>query len=767
MDKKTPELFQNTKNNQSEPLAARMRPRTLEEFIGQDHILGVGRLLRRAIQADQLSSLLLYGPPGTGKTTLARVIANSTKSFFISINAVLAGVKEIREAIKEANDRKDLYDRKTILFVDEVHRWNKAQQDALLPWVENGLFILIGATTENPFFEVNKALVSRSRIFQLKNLEASHLETIIEQCLTDTERGYGKYHVSLAQDARNHLIKNANGDARTLLNALELAVETTPERFPPSPNESIAIDLAIAEESIQKKALLYDKDGDYHFDIISAFIKSIRGSDVDAALFWMARMIHSGEDPRFIFRRMLISAAEDIGMADPRAISVVESHAAAFDRVGLPEGQFFLANACIYLATAKKSNSSFAYFEALARVQEKGQMEVPIHVRDSSRDKDGLGHGANYKYPHAFTDHWVAQQYLPDELTGMSFYQPGDQGYEGEIAESVIHRRAEQLDLILQDQDEIISFGPSTKQEDRWHRRIEAYDQGFQKTLVHHFRETVGVDRNYRFLLLGSPSFSFAAFALAASPEGLVQVHWNSEQAIKQLIANYESFESLRRPQASFGSWVDIRKQLEPIEPNGGNMQNAILRPLFDCIIVIYNPDFFSISKSTDPMPENYVDPKQKYLDEMQSYLSGNGLLYIISENKAESSSLSEQIKQSIQTDEAIQLNSDHEKALNQLSGFEDLIKKTQSDNFSLNTNSESFAIEQKRSLTKLHLIKWFGSEGGELIKSPFTKELLRYSSESELIEIREILYSLALPLNLSWNKIFTISKFKKQLSKS
>ena len=414
------------------PLAFRMRPRTLDEFVGQEHIVGKGRLLRRVIQADQVSSLIFYGPPGTGKTTLAQVIANSTQSHFITMNAVLAGVKELREAIEVAKNNRDLYGRRTTLFVDEVHRWNKAQQDALLPWVENGTVILVGATTENPYFEVNRALVSRSRIFQLKPLTEEDLRAVARAAIADPERGYGAWKVTLTEEALDHLVKIANGDARSLLNAIELAVETTPERFPPPPGEEIVITREIAEESIQRKVVLYDKEGDYHFDTISAYIKSVRGSDPDAALYWLARMVLAGEDPHYIFRRMLILASEDVGMADPQALRFVESAAAAFDRVGMPEGRFHLAHATLYLATAPKSNSSMGFFDALALLEsEQREGEVPNHLRDASRDKEGFGHGEGYLYPHAFKDHWVAQQYLPGGPPGQGVllpFRPGPRG---------------------------------------------------------------------------------------------------------------------------------------------------------------------------------------------------------------------------------------------------------------------------------------------------------------------------------------------------
>ena len=435
-----------------------MRPRSLDQYIGQEHIVGKGRLLRRAIAADQLTSVIFYGPPGTGKTTLARVIANHTKSNFITLNAVLTGVQNIREAIAQAEEHYKLYSRRTILFVDEVHRWNKSQQDALLPWVENGTIILVGATTENPFFEVNKALVSRSRVFQLLPLESRHLFQAAQAALQDTERGYGRWQVEFEEGALEHLVETANGDARSLLNALELAVETTPEVWnpqgnPPVPEDGsrIYITKEAAEESIQKKVVLYDRDGDYHYDVISAFIKSLRGRDPDAALYWLARMVAAGEDAGFIFRRMLISACEDTGLADPMAISVVESCAAAFDRVGLPEGRYHLAHAALYLATAPKSNSSLAFFDALAAV-ERENAEVPNHLKDGNRDAKGFGHGAGYLYPHAYTDHWVAQQYLPSALSGRVFYNPSTQGYEASIRQEVLARREAQIAALLEEE---------------------------------------------------------------------------------------------------------------------------------------------------------------------------------------------------------------------------------------------------------------------------------------------------------------------------
>jgi len=459
------------------PLADRMRPRVLEDIIGQDHIVGQGRLLRRAIQADRLSSIILYGPPGTGKTSLAAVIANTTRAAFEKLNAVLAGVKDIREVIDRSDDRFRLYSKRTILFVDEVHRWNKAQQDALLPWVENGTVILIGATTENPFFEVNRALVSRSRVFQLKPLEKSGLLETAKRALSDKERGYGKWDVRFEEGALEHLVEIAGGDARSLLNAIELAVETSVTPWAPHEGTEIRISMEAAEESIQRRALLYDRDGDYHFDTISAFIKSVRGSDPDAALYWLAKMVRAGEDPKFIFRRMIILASEDVGLADPHAVSVVISCAQAFERIGFPEGNFPLSHACLYLATAPKSNTTLAYFDALKEV-EREDAEVPNHLRDGSRDAEGFGHGEGYIYPHAYRDHWAAQQYLPGTLRGRTFYIPSSVGYEGKIRDEVLQKRELQAAIVLGENEsgsaELLSWSAASKGREGWFKRLES-----------------------------------------------------------------------------------------------------------------------------------------------------------------------------------------------------------------------------------------------------------------------------------------------------
>ena len=481
--------------SEQSPLADRMRPTILDDLIGQDHIVGPGRLLRRAIQADRLSSLIFYGPPGTGKTSLARVIANTTRSSFESLNAVLTGVKDIREVIDKADERRRLYGKRTILFVDEVHRWNKAQQDALLPWVENGTVILVGATTENPFFEVNRALVSRSRIFQLKPLESDGLMEAARRTLKDNERGYGNWNIRFEEGALEHLVEIAAGDVRSLLNALELAIETSNwtdhmsspaakiqsqiieenSTWPPPVGAEIFISMQAAEESIQRRALLYDRDGDYHFDTISAFIKSIRGSDPDAALYWLAKMVRAGEDPKFIFRRMIILASEDVGLADPFALSVVISCAQAFERIGFPEGNFPLAHACLYLATTPKSNTAMSYFDALKEV-EREDAEVPNHLRDASRDAEGFAHGEGYVYPHAYRDHWAAQQYLPTTLKGRSFYIPSTVGYEGKIREEVLRKRELQAAIVLGNETggEFLSWSAVSKGREGWFKRLES-----------------------------------------------------------------------------------------------------------------------------------------------------------------------------------------------------------------------------------------------------------------------------------------------------
>ena len=553
-----PSLFEHARQERlrkEAPLAARMRPRTLEEYIGQKHILAPGRLLRRAIQADQLASLIFYGPPGTGKTTLASVIANTTKSAFVTLNAVMAGIADLKAVTAEAQRRLGEYGQRTILFIDEVHRWNKAQQDALLPWVENGTVILIGATTENPYFTVNRALVSRSRIFQLKPLTDEDIREVIRQAIEDPIRGFGNQKILLEEEALAHLANVANGDARAALNALELAVETTA----PDEDGTIRLTLAVAEESIQHRAVLYDREGDYHFDTISAFIKSMRGSDPDAVFYWLAKMVYAGEDPRFIFRRMIIFASEDIGMADPHAVPFVTACAEAFDRVGLPEGHFPLAHAALYCATAPKSNSVLGFFDALKLVEKEREGEVPNHLRDASRDKEGFGHGVGYKYPHEYREHWVAQQYLPSSLQGRIFYEPGELGYEAQLASQIRERRELQLAALRENESplappEILSFSPADRATEQWlARAVDSLSGTFAQIRTELFR-TRTLQRHELVLDLTADTGLFTWEAVRKTPEGGVWALVRSEQAAQVLREQAANLPGLRQPQILVGS---------------------------------------------------------------------------------------------------------------------------------------------------------------------------------------------------------------------
>lgn len=416
------------------PLAARMRPRTLEEFVGQRHIVGKNKLLYRAIKADKLSSVIFYGPPGTGKTTLAKIIANSTESRFEQLNATTAGIKDIKETVKAASDELSISGKRTILFIDEIHRFNKTQQDALLPHVEDGTIILIGATTENPYFEVNNALVSRSIIFSLNPLEKEDIKELILNAINDKERGFGNKNIEIADDALDFLADVANGDARAALNAIELAVITTDEK-----NGIIRIDIDVAQECIQKRALNYDKDGDNHYDTISAFIKSMRGSDPDAALYYLAKMIYAGEDPKFIARRIVICASEDVGNADPHALMVAVNAAQAVNFIGMPESRIILAQAVTYIACAPKSNAAYMGIDkAMDDVKKKRIKTVPPHLKDAHYNgAESLGNGNGYKYAHNYPGHYVKQQYLPDELVGTIYYEPSENGVEKKIGESL------------------------------------------------------------------------------------------------------------------------------------------------------------------------------------------------------------------------------------------------------------------------------------------------------------------------------------------
>jgi len=566
------------------PLADRMRPRVLEDVIGQDHIVGPGRLLRRAIQADRLSSVIFYGPPGTGKTSLARVIANTTRAAFESLNAVLSGVKDIRAAIDRADERYRLYSKRTILFVDEVHRWNKAQQDALLPWVENGTVILVGATTENPFFEVNRALVSRSRIFQLKSLTAADLTETARRAISDSERGYGCWKINFEDGALEHLVEVSNGDARSLLNALELAIETSPSAWPPPSGESIFISMEAAEESIQRKAVLYDRDGDYHFDTISAFIKSVRGSDPDAALYWLTKMVRAGEDPSFIFRRMIILASEDVGLADPHALAVVISCAEAFDRIGFPEGNFPLAHACLYLATAPKSNTALSFFDALKEV-DREDAEVPNHLRDGSRDAEGFGHGEGYVYPHAYRDHWAAQQYLPTQLRGRTFYIPSCVGYENTIRGEVLEKRELQAAIVMGDgpestvgDAELLSWSASAKGREGWFRRLESGRSALLLRNRDAIFSAAPPTRHSRILVPHAQDGLLIWESLRRCPEGLTAGLTGSDTAREALLRYTAALDQVEQP--------EIAVLENGLLPSAEQAAQWFSSPLFDMVLL-------------------------------------------------------------------------------------------------------------------------------------------------------------------------------------
>ena len=423
------------------PLAARLRPRTLDEVVGQKHIIGKDKLLYRAIQADRLSSILFYGPPGTGKTTLAKVIANTTSAEFMQINATVAGKKDMEEVVAKAKDNLGMYGKKTILFIDEIHRFNKGQQDYLLPFVEDGTVILIGATTENPYFEVNGALLSRSIIFELKPLSGEEIRELIHRAVYDRERGMGAYDAVIDEDACAFLADMAGGDARHALNAVELGVTTTQR----GKDGKIHLTLEVAQECIQKRAVLYDKTGDNHYDTVSAFIKSMRGSDPDAAVYYLAKMLYAGESVTFIARRMMICASEDVGNADPQALTVAVGASLAAERVGMPEAQIILAQAAAYIACAPKSNAAVcAIDEAMKTVQETGNLPVPPHLQDAHyKGAAKLGHGLDYKYAHNYPNNYVRQQYLPYELSGREFYRPSGNGYEVKIREHMQRIRRE------------------------------------------------------------------------------------------------------------------------------------------------------------------------------------------------------------------------------------------------------------------------------------------------------------------------------------
>ena len=436
------DLFDYMREQTSEkesPLASRLRPTTLEEVVGQQHIIGKDKLLYRAIKADKLSSIIFYGPPGTGKTTLAKVIANTTSADFQQINATIAGKKDMEQIVQQAKDNRGMYGKKTILFVDEIHCFNKGQQDYLLPFVEDGTLILIGATTENPYFEVNGALISRSSVFELHPLSVEDVKTLLKRAVYDVQKGMGSYHAEIDDDALEFLADIAGGDARNALNAIELGILTTQR----SDDGRIHITLDVAQECIQKRVVRYDKTGDNHYDTISAFIKSLRGSDPDAAVYYLAKMLYAGEDIKFIARRMMISASEDVGNADPNALTVAVSAAQAVERIGMPEAQIILAQAATYIASAPKSNASYLSIAAAMENVKNVKTTVPSHLQDAHyKGSANLGHGIGYKYAHDYPEHYVKQQYLPDEIKDARFYEPTDIGYEKGIKERLERLRS-------------------------------------------------------------------------------------------------------------------------------------------------------------------------------------------------------------------------------------------------------------------------------------------------------------------------------------
>ena len=744
------DLFEQGRKAQIEkesPLANRMRPRTLDEYAGQTHIIGPGRLLRRAIQADQLSSLIFYGPPGTGKTTLATVIANTTESHFITINAVLSGVKQIREAITTAKERRSLYNQRTTLFVDEVHRWNKAQQDALLPHVENGTIILIGATTENPYFEVNKALVSRSRIFQLKPLTPDDLMQIAQQTLADPERGYGKLDVQIDPKALTHLVDVANGDARGVLNALELAVETTEADV----NGRIHITLPVAEESIQQRAVLYDKEGDVHYDTISAFIKSVRGSDPDAALYWMAKMIYAGEDPRFIFRRMTILAGEDVGMADPNAINVVTSCWAAFERIGMPEGRFPLGQAAIYLSTAPKSNSTFAFFDALATVEKEQDSEVPNHLKDGNRDKEGFGHGEGYLYPHAYRDHWVAQQYLPDSLQGKLFYEPSDQGYERQIQVDVARKREAQLAAMVEanemGQGEVLTTSPVNKAKDAWLQRTISQSG---RNLSHQrdkLFELATIKRHHTVLNLNAGTGLLTWEAVRQAPEGGVWALTAVQKSGDSLRQQAARLPEIERPAILIGETSELDYLLTLREE--ANLQ-------FDRIISrnIVTQDSLPFGEMAQIMREKLLDNGRFCL--VQTIPQRGQRLYGLVDWSDQPDGLFEKVRTaeeaiySDQTDSMVNWDEISLETTLHEAGFADV-------QLILEVEME------KRQLTAVHLNRWFDAEKSTGERLTYRQRLTQILSETELAAV-EALYRKQLQNQLvSWQtKVAYVLGFNK-----
>ncbi len=802
--------------NAHEPLASRMRPKTLDEYIGQEHIVGRGRLLRRAIQADQLTSVIFYGPPGTGKTTLARVIANHTSSNFITLNAVLTGVANIRDAIKEAEDKKNLYGRKTILFVDEVHRWNKSQQDALLPWVENGTIILIGATTENPFFEVNKALVSRSRVFQLKPLTGADLMKTARQAMENVERGYGHWKIEFEKGALEHLVETANGDARSLLNALELAVETTPEHWPPSYGSTIYIDKNTAEESIQKKVVLYDRDGDYHYDIISAFIKSLRGRDPDAALYWLSRMVKAGEDPHFIFRRMMISSCEDTGLADPNAICIVQNCAAAFDRVGYPEGNYFLAHAALYLSTCPKSNSSMAFFDAMNTV-EKEDSDVPNHLKDASRDAEGFGHGAGYLYPHAYRDHWVSQQYLPDSLVGKVFYTPQDQGYEAKIRNDVISRREVQLASILENinteeegmknlrvnpvsdwwketghylgfvkKEENLTFSPKDekkesalkKSESIWKSRTELNRADTLLKIRNEMKKSAEILRHHRILIINADDGLLLFDLTRLTPEGIVCGICRNEKSIETLKKYSYTLSDIDKPNlcTPHSQQLFMDKNLRKTVEKFGDVEfdrifardifssesdiKSVCRTLQEgfCKTSKIKKDIsFERDEAEDGSKELFpiFSRNARIILSQRLPSSAQHISELISEPVFETKNMSNEEKSILDKMEIIEKDFFSNKN-NPLFAWDDrdVIRIFGENGFSC--TAKSFVLNERRKVSAPEAEKWFDSES-----SSYAKALLKNLGDDGFKKVKELFLEASRNFTFNWktrNFIFTIS---------
>ena len=733
------DLFQAGLKDQVEreqPLAARLRPKSLDDFVGQDHILGPGRLLRRAIQADQLSSLIFYGPPGTGKTTLAHVISSTTSSHFISINAVLAGVADIRGAVDEAQERRALHNQKTILFVDEVHRFNKAQQDALLPWVENGTVILIGATTENPYFSVNAPLVSRSRIFQLRAMDAADLRMVVQRALKDPQ-GYKRLRLEIDPQALDHLVDVANGDARTLLNAVELAVETTE----PDSSGRIYVDLAVAEESIQRRAVLYDKEGDYHFDTISAFIKSMRGSDPDATMYWLARMVYAGEDPQFIFRRMLIFASEDVGAADPSALQVVTAAAQTFDRVGLPEGRFALGQAALHLATAPKSNSVFAFFDALAAVEKEQESEVPNHLKDASRDSEGFGHGAGYQYPHAFRDHWVAQQYLPDALQGRVFYQPSDQGQERVIRDVVARRRELHLAASAEDGSSDTTFAAAPAESDAqqaWLRRASGDVGTYLEGIRDHLFEGLRVKNHFRVLDLNAQTGLFSWEALRRVPQGAVwSLCENATIAVgmREMSAHLNEID---RPTILEGELGDLEEAIRSVEESM-RFETIVGRDALGS-----RPDkaeiFRTLRRRTAATAQlALVETVRKRAQRLTDLVNLEDSL------DADLASRVRAAEEAIYADETNpQINWDGE----------DLVKALAEAGF-MQATCRLQTIASLRRMTPKLLEHWF-SQGGDKLKT-FAWHLRRHLEELEVVEIRKLFERQLVNKDVKWTMTYAI----------